>query len=61
VGSGLTAAAVERGGADLLMVLSAGHFRAQGVDSVAALLPYASANDLKGYQNISRRTSRQYP
>ncbi len=46
VGSGMSAAAAEAGGADLIMVLSAGHFRLQGISSAAALLPYANANDL---------------
>jgi transcriptional regulator with PAS, ATPase and Fis domain len=46
VGAGMTAAAAEEGGADLLMVLNAGHFRLQGINSVAALLPYSNANAL---------------
>src|SRR5690242_9545286 len=46
VGSGLTAAAAQEGGADLLMVLSAGYFRMLGCSSMAALLPYADANEL---------------
>ncbi|MBA4149232.1 MAG: phosphoenolpyruvate hydrolase family protein [Verrucomicrobia bacterium] len=46
VGSGLTAKAAEAGGADLLMVLTAGFFRMQGLSSMAALLPYANANQL---------------
>jgi two-component system response regulator HydG len=46
VGSGMAAAAAEEGGADLLMVLSAGFFRSQGCSSMAALLPYADANEL---------------
>jgi two-component system response regulator HydG len=40
----MTAAAAEEGGVDLLIVLSAGHFRLQGVSSAAALLPYSNAN-----------------
>jgi DNA-binding NtrC family response regulator/predicted TIM-barrel enzyme len=46
VGAGMSAAAAEEGGADLLMVLSAGHFRLQGIASAAAFMPYANANDL---------------
>jgi two-component system response regulator HydG len=46
VGSGMSAAAAEEGGADLLMVLSAGHFRLHGTTSAAALLPYANSNAL---------------
>jgi len=46
VGSGMSAAAAEEGGAELIMVLSAGHFRLQGISSAAALLPYANANAL---------------
>ena len=46
VGSGMTAAAAEEGGADLVMILNAGHFRLHGTSSAAALLPYADANRL---------------
>ncbi len=46
VGSGMTAKAAEDGGADFLLVLNAGHFRIQGCSSVAALMPYANANEL---------------
>lgn len=46
VGSGLSAKAAEAGGADLLMVLTAGYFRMHGLSSMAALLPYANANEL---------------
>lgn len=46
VGSGMTAAAAEEGGVDLLMVLSASYFRIHGTSSAAALLPFASANTL---------------
>jgi DNA-binding NtrC family response regulator/predicted TIM-barrel enzyme len=46
VGAGMSAAAAEEGGADLLLVLSAGHFRLHGSSSAASLLPYANANDL---------------
>lgn len=46
VGSGMSAQAAEAGGADLLMVLAAGHFRLHGRSSMAALLPYANSNAL---------------
>jgi DNA-binding NtrC family response regulator/predicted TIM-barrel enzyme len=46
VGSGMTAAAAEDGGVDLLMALNASHFRLHGTSSAAALMPYASANAL---------------
>ncbi len=46
VGSGAVAAAVREGGADFVLALSAGHFRTHGAPSMAALLPYAQANQL---------------
>ncbi len=46
VGSGMTAAAAEEGEADFVVVLSAGHFRTQGVGSAAALMPYGNANEV---------------
>jgi two-component system, NtrC family, response regulator AtoC len=46
VGSGMTAKAARSGGADFLMALTAGFFRMQGLSSMAALLPYANANQL---------------
>ncbi len=46
VGSGMSAAAAEEGGADLLMVLSVGYFRLHGTSSAAAMMPYADANAL---------------
>lgn len=46
VGAGMSAQAAEEGGADFLMALNAGHFRMQGCSSMAALMPYASANEL---------------
>lgn len=46
IGSGMAAAAAEEGGADFLMVLSAGVFRTIGCGSMAALLPYANANEM---------------
>jgi two-component system response regulator AtoC len=49
VGSGLTAKAAQKGGADLLMVLTAGYFRMQGISSMAAMLPYTNANEM-GWQ-----------
>ena len=46
VGSGMTAQAAQKGGADFLMVLTAGYFRMQGLSSMCALLPYTDANQL---------------
>ncbi len=46
LGSGMAAAAAEDGDADFVLVLSAGYFRTHGVGSMAALMPYASANEL---------------
>lgn len=46
IGSGMSAAAAVAGGADFLMVLTAGYFRMQGLGSMCALLPYANANQL---------------
>ncbi|MCC5875619.1 MAG: phosphoenolpyruvate hydrolase family protein [Candidatus Sumerlaeia bacterium] len=46
VGSGMMAEAAEDGGADFLLILSAGLFRANGCSSSAALLPFANANSL---------------
>ena len=46
VGSGMSAKAAEEGGADLLLVLSAGFFRLQGRSSMGALLPYSNCNQL---------------
>lgn len=46
VGSGMAAKAAEEGGADFLMVLNAGFFRNIGSGSMAALMPYANANEL---------------
>src|ERR1041384_3755575 len=46
VGSGMTAAAAEEGGVDLLLVLSASYFRLHGTSSAAAMMPYANANAL---------------
>ncbi len=46
VGAGMSARAAEEGGADLILVLSAGHFRLHGVSTAASLLPCANANEL---------------
>ncbi len=46
VGSGMSAKAVEAGGADFLIALSAGFYRAQGRSSMLALMPHANANEL---------------
>jgi predicted TIM-barrel enzyme len=45
-GSGLAAGAATAGGADLVMVYSSSRFRTAGLGSLAALMPYANANDL---------------
>jgi transcriptional regulator with GAF, ATPase, and Fis domain len=42
----MSAMAAEEGGADLIMVLSAGYYRMHGISSAAAMMPYANANDL---------------
>ncbi len=44
VGSGVAAMATETGEVDLIMALTAGIYRTQGCSSLAALMPYASAN-----------------
>jgi DNA-binding NtrC family response regulator/predicted TIM-barrel enzyme len=46
VGSGMAAEAAEQGGADFLMILNAGYFRTIGCSSMAALMPFANANEL---------------
>lgn len=43
IGSGITALAAERGGADLLLALNAGRFRAMGAPSIACMLPIFDA------------------
>jgi len=45
-GSGQVARCAVQGGADLLIVLSAGFFRNLGAGSLASLMPYANANEL---------------
>lgn len=45
VGSGLTAQAADKAGADYLLALNAGRFRVQGASSLASFLPVRSAND----------------
>ncbi|SDF71082.1 phosphoenolpyruvate hydrolase family protein [Sporolituus thermophilus] len=46
VGSGFSAQQAAAGGADFLLVLNAGRFRAAGVSSLAALMPFANSNEL---------------
>jgi DNA-binding NtrC family response regulator len=46
VGSGFSAKQAAEGGADFLLVLNAGRFRAAGVSSLAALMPYANSNEM---------------
>lgn len=45
VGSGLTALAVDRAGADFLLVLNAGRLRMRGASSLASYLPLRPANE----------------
>ncbi|WP_422050979.1 phosphoenolpyruvate hydrolase family protein [Shimia sp.] len=45
VGSGLTAKAADKAGADYLLALNAGRFRVQGASSLTSFLPVRSAND----------------
>lgn len=45
VGSGLTALAVDRAGADFLLVLNAGRLRMRGASSLASFLPIRPANE----------------
>jgi DNA-binding NtrC family response regulator len=42
----MAARAAEQGGADFLMILNAGFFRTIGCSSMAALMPFANANEL---------------
>jgi predicted TIM-barrel enzyme/DNA-binding NtrC family response regulator len=44
IGLGMTAEAAERGGADFLLALNAGRYRAMGTASIAAMLPLADSN-----------------
>jgi predicted TIM-barrel enzyme len=44
IGLGMTAEAAERGGADFLLALNAGRYRAMGAASIAAMLPLADSN-----------------
>ena len=46
VGSGMSAAAAEEGGADVILVLNVSHFRLHGNPSTAAFLPFANANEM---------------
>ncbi|MGB9783568.1 MAG: phosphoenolpyruvate hydrolase family protein [Moorellaceae bacterium] len=46
VGSGLAAKQAAEGGADFLLVLSAGRFRSAGVPSIACMLPFCNSNQL---------------
>ncbi len=45
VGSGMTAQAADRSGADYLLALNAGRFRVQGASSLACFLPIRNANN----------------
>lgn len=46
VGSGLFAKQAIKGGADLLLALSAGRFRAAGIPSIGCMMPFSNSNDL---------------
>ncbi len=46
IGSGITALAAERGGADFLLALNAGRFRSMGAPSIACMLPLFDAASL---------------
>jgi predicted TIM-barrel enzyme len=43
-GIGLSAKAVEQGGADLILIYNSGRFRMAGRGSLAGLMPYSDAN-----------------
>lgn len=45
VGTGMTALAAERGGADFLIILNAGRLRARGTSSLSCYLPLRSSNE----------------
>jgi two-component system response regulator AtoC len=46
IGSGLTTRAAEQGGADFLLVLSAGKFRMAGLPSLTCMLPIGDSNEI---------------
>ncbi|MEM7173363.1 MAG: phosphoenolpyruvate hydrolase family protein, partial [Pseudomonadota bacterium] len=46
IGSGNTALAAERGGADLLLAINAGRLRNMGAPSIACMLPIADATQM---------------
>lgn len=46
VGSGSTASAAERGGADVILAINAGRFRSMGAPSIACMLPIRDASAL---------------
>lgn len=45
-GSGISAKAIEQGGADLILVFNSGKYRMQGHGSLSGLLPNGNANDV---------------
>lgn len=45
-GSGLSAKAIENGGADMLMVFNSGHYRMNGHGSLSGWLAFGNANDV---------------
>ncbi|MCV6603383.1 MAG: phosphoenolpyruvate hydrolase family protein, partial [Cohaesibacter sp.] len=48
VGTGMTALAAERGGADFLIILNAGRLRLRGASSLTCYLPLRDCNDWVG-------------
>lgn len=46
VGSGLSSKLALQGGADFILVLSAGKFRNSGLASIACMMPYSNSNEL---------------
>lgn len=46
VGSGLFAKQAVKGGADLLLALSAGRFRSAGIPSIGCMMPFSNSNEL---------------
>lgn len=45
-GIGLSAKAVEKGGADLILIYNSGRFRMAGRGSLAGMMPYSDANQV---------------
>lgn len=47
VGIGLSAKFIEEGGGDLIIIYNSGRFRMAGRGSLAGLMPYSNANDVR--------------